>query len=342
MAPLRDRESRPGPGARLGERLRQDFVLAIMASAGGVAMVAIALFAGYRLHTGNVTGAVANLVIVLALGTVLAAALRSRDGTAAAAAAFVVVSSLACVASTLVFGRTGAYWSYLVLWLNFVLTRRDFAAVVNVALIALVASRGDLFGDLAERLVYAVSAALVTLFGWSFSARLSSQRRQLELLASHDPLTGAGNRRLLQRDLEATVAAFRAGGPPSTVAVLDLDHFKRVNDSRGHEAGDRVLVALVEVLRRHVRQGDGLYRFGGEEFVVLLPALSGDRARLALAALHQRLNEGLQAVAPEVTVSIGGSPLRPAESWSVWLARADAALYRAKQAGRNRVELDTD
>ncbi|MBX3725400.1 MAG: GGDEF domain-containing protein [Xanthomonadales bacterium] len=339
MAPATARDAERGQGAGLAERLRQDFVLAIMVSAGGLAIFAIALFAVYRFHSGNVIGAAANVVIVLALATVVAVALRSRD-SAPAAAAFVVVCGLACLASTFVFGRTGAYWGYLVLWLNFVLTRRELAGAVNLVIIGTIASRGDLFGDLAERLVYTVSAVLVTLFAWGFSARYAAQRRQLELLASHDPLTGAGNRRLLQRDLETAVQALRGGGPVSTVAVLDLDHFKRVNDSSGHEAGDRVLVALVEVLRSQIRRADGLYRFGGEEFVVLLRGLSGRQADQALSAMHLRINEGLQAVAPDVTVSIGGTPLRTGETWSTWLARADAALYRAKQAGRNRVEVD--
>lgn len=341
MAPDHDRNPGKSKDGRLAERLRQDFVLAIMVSAGGLAIVAIALFAVYRFHTGNLTGALANVLIVTALVSVLAVALRSRD-SALAAAVFVIVSGLACVASTLVFGRTGAYWGYLVLWLNFVLTRRELAAAVNLAIIAIVAGHGELFDDLAERLVYTVSASLVTVFAWGFSVRYALQRRQLELLASQDPLTGAGNRRLLQRDLEAAVEAMAAGGPGATVAVLDLDHFKQVNDSRGHEAGDRVLVGLVAALRAQLRRGDGLYRFGGEEFVLLLHGLRGGDSRRALAALHPRINEGLHALAPSVTVSIGAAPLRRGENWSAWLARADAALYRAKQAGRNRVEIDPD
>src|SRR5690606_34376684 len=85
-----------------------------------------------------------------------------------------------------------------------------------------------------------------------------------------DPLTGAGNRRSMERDLAQAISAAETAHTPCAVLILDIDHFKRVNDEHGHEAGDRVLVDFVSILRRNLRRGDRLYRYGGEEFVVLL------------------------------------------------------------------------
>jgi diguanylate cyclase (GGDEF)-like protein len=339
MAAAKDRERHDA--GRLSERLRSDFDLAILTSFGALAAVVIAGFAVFRFYSGNLVGGLTNCAIVAALSSVLVYALRGGD-TGRAATVFMVVTGLACIGSSLVFGRTAVYWGFLVLWINFVLSQRQLAIVVNVAMVAALAAQGSLFDSGAERAVYLVTALLVTAYGWTFSSRYASQRRQLEILASHDPLTNAGNRRLLQHDLEMAIAATGSGAAPSVLAVLDLDHFKQVNDCHGHDVGDRVLVRLVDTARGRLRKTDGLYRFGGEEFVILLAHTPLASARATLADLHQRINAALCDVAGPVTVSIGAAEQRPGEDWSGWMGRADAALYRAKQAGRNRVEIAGD
>ncbi len=333
----------PGAGhsARLEKsgtlaRLRSDFDLAILLSFGGVAAVVVSGFAVYRFMSGNLAGGLTNSAIVLAMVAPLAFAWYSGD-TRRAGTVYVFIVALACVASALMFGTTGSFWAFLVLWINFVLTSRQIAVAVNLALIAAIVGQPGLFDSGTERAAYAVTALLVTVYGWIFSSRFSAQRIRLETLASHDPLTNAGNRRLLQHDLETVVASRRDRDPDAVLAVLDLDHFKRVNDTHGHEAGDRVLIRLVEIARGRLRKIDGLYRLGGEEFVVLLAHIGREGARKALGDLHEVLNAGLAEMAEGVTVSIGAAPLKSGEDWSTWLGRADAAMYRAKQSGRNRV-----
>ncbi len=325
----------------LRERLRDDFDYAIMFSIGGFAAVVIAGFAIYRYGSGNAFGALVNVVIVLALTSVLGYGWRSGN-TARTGAMFVLLVTLACVTSSLVFGRTGVFWAYLVLWMNFTLSRRAVALSLNLGLIAILAANAPLFDSAAERAVYVVSALMVTGFAWILSSRYAAQRSELERLATTDPLTGTGNRRVLQRDLERAVVAMRERHAPSVLAVLDLDHFKNVNDSHGHEAGDQVLVRLAAITRASIRGGDSLYRFGGEEFVVLMPNARMDGTRPILCDLHARLNSGLGEMAESITVSIGAAELVPGENWSTWLGRADAALYRAKQGGRNRVVVAGD
>ncbi len=335
------RDSDRHGASRLSVRLRSDFDLAILISFGAFAAVVIAGFAVFRFYTGNVVGGLANCAIVVALSGVLVYAIRGGD-TGRAATVFVLVTGLACIASSLVFGRTAVYWGYLVLWINFVLSQRQLAIVINLAMVWALAAQGSLFDSGAERAVYVVTALLVTAYGWTFSSRYASQRRQLEILASHDPLTNAGNRRLLQHDLEMAIAATGSGAAPSVLAVLDLDHVKQVNDRHGHEVGDRVLVRLVQIVRERLRKTDGLYRFGGEEFVILLTHVGLTQARGTLADLRGRLNDGLAEIAGAVTVSIGAAEQVRGEDWSSWMGRADAALSRAKQAGRNRVEVAGD
>jgi diguanylate cyclase (GGDEF)-like protein len=159
----------------------------------------------------------------------------------------------------------------------------------------------------------------------------------------HDPLTGANNRRRFDRDLAAAVDA-TAQGRTLSLAIVDLDHFKRVNDTFGHPAGDELLKAIVQRLIASVRPGDGVYRFGGEEFCLLLM----DTAAPEAAEVAERVREDIAAApfdsgtdAPHTaTASVGVATSRPGDDAASLVARADAALYDAKEGGRNRVVAD--
>ena len=166
---------------------------------------------------------------------------------------------------------------------------------------------------------------------------LSNERAEvrLEKVAQTDTLTGVGNRRWAMSMLPARLPV------GSAIAQLDLDHFKHINDRFGHAAGDRVLVATADALRRQLRDSDLLARMGGEEFLVYLP----DASASAASAIAQRLCGAVQQIRLSelgedipVTVSIGLACVTSAGgTWADWLAAADRALYDAKRAGRNRV-----
>lgn len=158
--------------------------------------------------------------------------------------------------------------------------------------------------------------------------------------AETDPLTGLGNRRHLERRCADLLPAAALGHTPLTVALLDIDHFKQVNDSHGHAVGDRVLVVLAQLLRENTRSGDVVARQGGEEFVLVLPYMSAARALEVCDRLRQRVQSypwgprcGLTA---PLTVSLGLSSA-PGYDLPDLLNRADQALYRAKRGGRNQV-----
>ena len=175
--------------------------------------------------------------------------------------------------------------------------------------------------------------------------RLLRVRRERDLArqaAEHDGLTGLLNRRALEQRLRAQTDEARSGGAGLAMMFLDIDHFKAINDSHGHAGGDRCLQAVAERISAELRSGDYLGRWGGEEFVALLPGSSIDdaryvseRVRSSIAAVPVALDERTVAI----TISIGIAVFDPLRDDAAALtARADAALYRAKQAGRNRVE----
>ena len=155
--------------------------------------------------------------------------------------------------------------------------------------------------------------------------------------AHEDPLTRAGNRRRMRQALIETVSSVRSTDRPALLAVLDLDRFKAVNDAYGHEMGDKVLVKFADIIRSRLRSNDGFYRLGGEEFVVLLRATSMEEGRPVLEDLRRLVKDGMQTISMSVTVSIGAVSMSGSDDWSAWLRQADAAMYQAKEAGRNRV-----
>lgn len=172
-------------------------------------------------------------------------------------------------------------------------------------------------------------------------AMIANDRLQEELNhhATHDPLTGALNRRAFALLAEKQVAQAARTGRPLAVLMMDLDHFKRINDTLGHSGGDATLCRFVAVAGDVLRAEDVLCRFGGEEFVALLPhaeaaqaVAAAERLRLAFAATG----------ATGATVSIGVASLRPGEDLEDLLRRADAALYDAKRAGRDRTHLSEE
>ena len=169
---------------------------------------------------------------------------------------------------------------------------------------------------------------------------LQNELEEASRLMRHDQLTGALNRRGLEEMFQTESARAQRRGTRLAVALLDIDHFKKLNDSLGHKAGDDALVHLARVVRQHLRPQDVLARYGGEEFVILLPETGDTDAQQALIRLQRELTReffmaDLQKVV--ITFSAGVTRLAEGESLESALKRADGAMYQAKQAGRNRV-----
>ncbi|QHT58797.1 diguanylate cyclase [Paenibacillus lycopersici] len=158
---------------------------------------------------------------------------------------------------------------------------------------------------------------------------------RLEAMASTDPLTGLRNRRHFQESLLANLASFRASGEPFSLLIFDIDHFKHINDTYGHPAGDRMLVNLAGLLQSLSRAGDIVARFGGEEFVAILPATGREETMLRAEAYRAAAADAAWE-AQRITISIGAATASAADTEETILHRADLALYASKHGGRNR------
>lgn len=167
---------------------------------------------------------------------------------------------------------------------------------------------------------------------------LVEKNRLLEVLAVTDKLTGLYNRRKLDELLDEELVRARHYEVDVSIIMLDIDHFKRVNDTYGHAIGDDVLVGMAKLLRENTRDADALGRLGGEEFVVVCRHCDATACLDAALKLREAISTHAFPNVGRVTASFGTASCRADDSAASLLARADAALYRAKAAGRDRVE----
>jgi len=190
---------------------------------------------------------------------------------------------------------------------------------------------------------------LLRLLSFRIRAANALLRRRQKLgefyrqLSFNDALTGLYNRAWLNDMLPRLVARAGQDGAPLSLVMIDLDHFKRFNDTHGHIAGDSALCAAAETIRDGLRPTDYAVRFGGEEMTAILPDTSHELALVVAQRLAARMREtavfgDLRVALPHITASFGVATLAPGQDERALLAKADAALYRAKQAGRDRIE----
>ena len=183
------------------------------------------------------------------------------------------------------------------------------------------------------------------LFAWlshRTAIRLAEHKRRLELMSTRDGMTGVFNRRHWETLLRYEFEACRRSHRQATILLIDIDHFKTINDTWGHDVGDEAIVAITRQLQLTLRSGDYIGRFGGDEFAVIMSGTPADSAIAAMSRVHERLvNMPLHgAPTARLCISVGVAPWGAQFThYREWLKAADVALYKAKNAGRGRTEV---
>jgi len=338
------------PAPRIAAVIRNVAWVGISAHAGFVPMFALL---GYpRLAAFNVAS------VAMWIGAWLA----NRRGRSTLGMWLLTVEVIAhAVLAVLTLGWASGFQYYLIPLIPFVmfndrLARRTVAwisAGVFAALIALravapdVAAAGDVAGPLAVVLRYAnlaIPLLALALVSFYFRTASTSAERRMESMALTDPLTGLLNRRSMEQRLREAAHAFARSGRPFSVVMADVDHFKRVNDVHGHAAGDRVLRSVAALFGEGLRGHDAVARWGGEEFLVLLPETEAAAASEVAERLRAAAEAGLATAAgigggagERVTMTFGVAVFERGMRVVDCLNRADEALYAGKERGRNRV-----
>lgn len=243
-------------------------------------------------------------------------------------------------------GLEASFWLFASGVANYYIVDRKVALTINAIACFLIATYA--LGDFDLSVRYVASFIMINIFLFSFARQLEKKNAQLDHMLTVDPLTLAGNRTALEEALRRVKSQFDRHGVPVSLLMIDLDHFKQINDSRGHREGDKVLSHVATVIKNRLRPTDSLYRFGGEEFIVITENTHLNQAAFLAEDIRRRVDNNADAhgvddsVAPSLTVSLGLAQLRSSEAADDWLERADKAMYKAKAMGRNWVCFDAD
>lgn len=297
-----------------------------------LAALAITPFSVWRLSRGDWGQGFFDLALVLVL---LALAYLCLKGQLLRQIGF-AVASIYVLASLFVaykFGPLGHYWFFPAIVAGFFVVRANealwLAGLGLIAHVSLAARQG--WGI--ELGTFAATSLLVCIFIHVFTTRLRQDNRRLYLDSTIDSLTGAGNRRLFDDVLAELLQD--ANQEDMSLLMLDIDHFKVVNDRYGHAIGDRCLYRLAQLLMSELHPSEKLFRYGGEEFVLLIKG-SAAKAQALAERLRSDVENNQLIREAKITVSIGIAARCPHESLHAWMRRADDAMYEAKQQGRNR------
>lgn len=320
-------------------RLKTDFQLSIITLVGACSIIGISPYAFFRLSEGNLIVGLIDSTLVLT--TVWAVHYAWRTGnTIRPGQVLALIYSAGTVMVGTQLGVNGLFWFYNLILFNFFVVPPVQSIIATLLALFILCTYGlinpgTVFESVYQLTSFAVTCLIASLFAYVFAYRARLQRRELSKLALIDPLTGAGNRRTMDDELELAFVEHQRDGAAYGLLVLDLDHFKSVNDEFGHKAGDRVLIDFVSIIRSSCRHADQVFRLGGEEFVVLIPGMPAERLEAAAGQLVEDVARRLRSPRGPVTVSIGGCVLAGHASPEAWMHQADDCLYEAKRRGRN-------
>jgi diguanylate cyclase (GGDEF)-like protein len=302
----------------------------------GSLAIAVTLLAYLRMRDEHWTLAFVDVgIISIMLLLCLFVYVSRRTRTAGILLAFGFIG--AALISTLMLGAREVYWVFPALMLAYFMLGAQQATILTGGFAGCFLA--IVWDALPAADLTKICLALVTTVLLANAFSLTNRRRLEELrrMVNIDPLTGAGNRRAQNLKLDSACAIFRRNERAASVLLLDIDFFKQINDTHGHIVGDQILVELSELVKRNTRATESLYRYGGEEFVVVAEQTSLEAAVNLAEKLRSQTEQELFAAGIRITVSIGVAELQPGEEKEDWLRRADAALYRAKGRGRNKV-----
>lgn len=307
----------------------------IILSISGASALCVAPFFFIRLYYGEWSIAVLDLFAVLSTSCLFAYVYQTSK---ILFARWILASLciLVVVGTIILKGTQQLVWLFPSLIGLFFLLKPNIALSISVLLITGLGI--FLWQELNYILLvqYVFSTLITLMFSYAFADRMLRQQKMLRELSIKDPLTGAGNRRAMEEMLlKTTKLGISKNKPLPCLILIDLDEFKKINDQYGHSAGDNILRDFAHITSQILSEHDRLYRFGGEEFVVISHHRDQDSASVLAESIRETIDQYEFDQKLHVTISLGIAEYKPDETGFEWLGRADQAMYRAKDAGRN-------
>lgn len=317
-------------------RTAKDFQLSVLTALGIFIISAISPFAVYRYYNGDYNIFFAEIAIISLTCVIILTAWISHNSVLPSRI-MAVMLTFSIVLTAKMLGSIGFYWFFCSIIVNFALLKPRDAFATIAAAMSLVFYFQDIFSNLTEKMIFTASVSATTLFGYIVAKRDILQRQQLMYMARMDSLTNTGNRRAADEELEIAIKDFKRTNTLYWLIALDVDHFKDVNDSFGHEVGDQTLKTLAQVIKQHIRATDRIFRMGGEEFTILIKDQNIRNVEILAEKLRELVENAKIIPEQKITISLGVTCLKADDSVKSWTKRADDMLYLAKKQGRNQV-----
>ena len=317
------------------QRTNQEFMLMTLSFGGVLAITPIAII---RFMQGEWLIGLVDLLLVTGMG-ILGAYVYITHNTKITSVLLTVFALSGMTIVVYLKGPSAIFWAYpTMVGVYFVLAPR---LAIQLTLLTAIMLAPALINkmEVLSFIIVGITLVVNNVFAYVFAIRMQRQQDQMALLVRKDPLTGVGNRRALNEKLDEIISVNKRAHQFASLVVFDVDKFKRVNDQYGHPVGDQVLIKLTELINSRIRETDCLYRFGGEEIVVVLMG-AGKSSATTIAEQFRLLIESNTLIEGEViTISLGVAELIEGETVKSWFERSDKAMYRAKETGRNRVSV---
>ena len=253
-----------------------------------------------------------------------------------------VFLAIAIVTMVLIRDHGLLYWLFPAIIAFYYILPERAAALICILAITVIAAKLTPILSFVDLITIIMSLLLTSFFGYMIFTSYRKTNEKLTLLATIDPLTLCGNRRALDTKLADVIIDQKRKASTISLLLLDLDLFKKINDEHGHAVGDEILVEAASVLTKNTRALDSVYRYGGEEFIIMPLSVDLTEATAVAEKLRLLISNKKYVKDLALTMSIGVAQYRAGETAEAWIARADAALYMAKDMGRNRVVTELD
>ncbi len=318
----------------LTTRTHQQYILMAISFGGAIAILPFAI---YRILQQDWHIALVDLFLIATVTLTGSYVYFKRQIGQAAS----ILSVLALIGVTGVIYLKGAptiYWAYpTMLALYFIVPPRTAAFLCLLTTLAMIVVLYPIL-EFAVLMAVVVSLTVNNLFAYVFANRMYHQHHSLTMMTRRDPLTNACNRRAFDEKIKDVILSARTNSDSACLIVIDIDHFKSINDNFGHAVGDTALVNLVKLISKYIRKTDFIFRLGGEEFAILAPGANLQTIRNLAEKLRSKIETSELIAERKLTISLGVAEYRQDETAKHWLERADSALYAAKHHGRNCVE----
>jgi diguanylate cyclase (GGDEF)-like protein len=317
----------------LKQRSPQSKMLLVLALGTAIGILPFAIF---RVLESDWYVAILDFLVVIGMSVIFIYVYKT-DNVKNASLVLILVALIANVVSFYLKGISQIGWIYPAMLSAYYIMSPKKGMIVNFVMLSLYLPKLFQLLEVVNIATIVITIVITNVIAYVFASGLRQQEKFLKKLASEDYLTSTGNRRFLDTELSNLHKKLQNHDRTASIVLLDLDHFKKVNDTHGHLKGDEVLIRLSELLKCYYKTNESVFRYGGEEFLVICPGKSITEVGKMANEFREIVKKNIIIDDVEQTISLGVAEYIKEESIDDWISRVDLALYQAKNEGRDRV-----